>query len=106
MLKYTKFIVLNQGSAAEHIIKKLVSALLKNYGWKVTCYNTEFMVRDSYEGNRTCDMRVSVLIRGYKKDSRLGKLIALLLVAQWLECWCASLAAQVRSWRSRSSQPS
>ena len=25
----------------------------------------------------------------------LGQLLALLLVAQWLECWCASLVAQV-----------
>ena len=26
---------------------------------------------------------------------------ALLLVSQWLDCWCASFAAQVRFWRSR-----
>ena len=32
------------------------------------------MVRDSYEGIRTCDLQVSVLIRGYKKASRLGHL--------------------------------
>ena len=59
------------------------------------------MVRDSYEGIQACDLGVSVLIRGCKKGSRLGhpefpgQLIALLLVAQWLEPWCANLAAQV-----------
>ena len=48
------------------------------------------MVRDSYEGIRTCDLLVSILIQGYKKGSRLrhleypGQIIALLLVAQLL----------------------
>ena len=68
------------------------------------------MVRDSYEGIRTCDLHVSVLIQGYKKGSGWGtsefpgQLFALLLVARWLERWCANLAAQVQSWRSRLSQ--
>ena len=39
-----------------------------------TCCNAGSMVRDSYEGIRTCDLRVTVLIRGYKKGSRLGHL--------------------------------
>ena len=68
------------------------------------------MDSDSYEGIRTCNLRVSVMIRGYKKGSRLGtwespgQRIALLLVAQWLELWCANQAAQVRSWRSKESK--
>ena len=36
--------------------------------------------------------------------NNLKQLIALLLVAHWLECWCATQLAQVRSGRSRSSQ--
>ena len=60
------------------------------------------MVRDSYCGIRTCDLPVTVLIQGTPR-SAVGwdtsefpaQLIALLLVAQWLEHWCAKLAAQV-----------
>ena len=60
------------------------------------------MVRDSYEGIRTCDLPVSVLIQGTQRSS-VGwgtsefpaQLIALLLVPQWLEQWCANLATQV-----------
>ena len=56
------------------------------------------MVRDSYCGIRTCDLPVSVLIQGTTR-SAVGwgtsefpsQLIALLLVAQWLERWCDNL---------------
>ena len=60
------------------------------------------MVRDSYCGIRICDLPVSVLIQGKPRSAVgwgtsefPGKLIALLLVAQWLKYWCANLAAQV-----------
>ena len=65
------------------------------------------MVRDNYEGIQTGDLRVSFLIQGYKKGNRLGhlgisgQLIALLLLSQWLERWCANLVAQVRFCQSR-----
>ena len=63
------------------------------------------MVRDSYCGNRTCDLLVSVLIQGTPRSTVgwgtsefPGQLIALLFVAQWLERWYANLEAQVQSW--------
>ena len=52
-----------------------------------TCCNGGSMVRDSYEGIRTCNLWVTVLIRGYKKGIRWGtsefpdQLIALLNVS-------------------------
>ena len=61
-----------------------------------------FVARDCYEGIRTCNLWVRVLIGSYRRaivggtPEFLGQLIALLLVAHWLERWCASLAAQVR----------
>ena len=49
------------------------------------------MVRDSYFGIRTCDLQASVLIQGTPRSAVgwgtsefQGQLIALLLVAQWL----------------------
>ena len=69
------------------------------------------MVRDSYCRIRTCDLPVSVLIQGtpssavgWGTSEFPGQLIALLLVAQWLERWYVKLTAQVRSWQSRLSQ--
>ena len=56
------------------------------------------MVRDSYCGIRTCDLLVSVLIQGTPRSAVgwgtsqfPGQLIALLLVAQWLERWCVGV---------------
>ena len=60
-----------------------------------------FLARDCHEGIQTCDLWVSVLIGSYRRaivggtPEFPGQLIALLLVAHWLERWCASLAAQV-----------
>ena len=61
------------------------------------------MVRDSYCGIRTCDLPVSVLIQGTPRSAIgwgtsefPGQLIALLLVAQWLERLCTSLEAHVQ----------
>ena len=54
------------------------------------------------KGIRTCNLRVSVLIRSYRRAmvggtlEFPGQLIASLLVAQWLGRWCTSLVAQVR----------
>ena len=66
------------------------------------------MVRDSYCGIRTCDLPVSVLIQGTPRSAVgwgtsefPGQLIAILLVAQWLERWFANIAAQVQSLQSR-----
>ena len=78
----------------------ILSTVLPKPTKKVSCCNAGSMVMDSYEGIRTCDLRVSVLIRGYRKGSLLGhlgipgQLIAFLFVAQWIERWCANLAAQ------------
>ena len=58
-----------------------------------------FLARDCHEGIQTCNLWVSVLIRSYRRaivggtPKFPGQLIALLLVAHWLERWCASLAA-------------
>ena len=55
------------------------------------------------KGIRSCDLWVSVLIRSYRRamvggtPEIPGQLIASLLEAQWLGCWCTSLVAQVRS---------
>ena len=38
---------------------------------------------------------------GWGNSEFLGQIIALLLVAQWFERWCARLVAQIRSFRSR-----
>ena len=61
-----------------------------------------FLARDCYEGIRTWDLWVSVLIESYRRamvggtPEFPGQLIASLLVAQWLGRWCTSLVAQVR----------
>jgi hypothetical protein len=55
---------------------------------------------DSWQGIRTWDLWVSVLIESYRRAIAggtlefPGQLIASLLVAQWSERWCASLVAQ------------
>ena len=63
-----------------------------------------FLARDSIRGLQSCELWVSVLIITYARRMAVvwgtpeftGQLIALLPIAQWLERWCASLAAQVR----------
>ena len=61
-----------------------------------------FLAKDCHEGIWTCNLWVGVLIGSYRRaiDGGTlefpGQVIALLLVARWLECWCASLAAVVR----------
>ena len=60
-----------------------------------------FLASDCHEGIPTWDHCVSVLIGSYTRailggnPEFLGQPIALLLVAHWLERWCASVAAQV-----------
>jgi hypothetical protein len=59
-----------------------------------------FLARDCYEGIRTWDLWVSVLIESYRRamvggtPEFPGQLIASLLVAQWSKRWCTSLVAQ------------
>jgi hypothetical protein len=39
-------------------------------------------------------------MESFNTETNPGPLIALLLVAQWLERWCAFLSAQIDPWRS------
>jgi hypothetical protein len=61
-----------------------------------------FLARDCHEGIQTCDLWVLVLIRTYRRlivesiPDFPGQHIAVLLVAHWLERFCASLTTQVR----------
>jgi hypothetical protein len=75
------------------------------FSWTIwLCANllAGFLARDCYEGIRTCDLWVSVLIWTYRRaivggtPEFPGQLIASLLVAQWLGHWCTRLVANVR----------
>ena len=68
--------------------------------WKNVIFATRYFpmanIDDVHSEKCKCIVKLMNLMCVRKKS--------LLLVAQWLEHWCAKFAAQVRSWRSRLSQ--